>query len=258
MTQLAMLLAKKPQIRHRQSEEIAHEFLLQIFVEAFNRCGCCQRRFSAHEFCFGAFEIKRHVQHVAPALQPARGFRLIGNKMVHAHAQKGSQTRLGRIEITQIFLFDQLRKKFLRRVLGIFIGFIPAYAQVFINGLPVEREDRIERPRSLPRIVTTRSHHGGPARRGKFSTGAADPGVFLDYPTPRYARPARSDQFPRGNRAAAAPPPRWCVPVDPSENSARTLRSPRRSRSCPSGTRPGEPRDPAKTPPPARWPSNFP
>src|SRR5271163_3715862 len=104
---------------------------------------------------------------VSATLQSPRGLRLIRHHSIHANAHKSPQARLPRVVAIEKALLDHSRKKILRQILRVLARFVPAHANVFVNRLPVGRNQLIEPTRALGSISTARRQHRGPTSSRK-------------------------------------------------------------------------------------------
>src|SRR5262249_30292671 len=102
----------------------------------------------AREFIFRAYEIKWEMFVAAAALETLACLTFVCHEAVETGAQKRLKARFARVVIGEVLLLEGVREEALGEIFGIFVVGLPLQANVFVDGFPVARENRLER--SLP------------------------------------------------------------------------------------------------------------
>jgi hypothetical protein len=132
------------------------------------------------KFTFRANEIQLKVFDPAAAFDPCSGFSFVSDKPVETGAQEGLKARFGGVVVCEVILLESVREKSLRQILRVFIVDMPLKPDVFVNGLPVARENRLKRALPHVLIVATREHNRRLVRDGKAVLPTADICVWID------------------------------------------------------------------------------
>src|SRR5205085_234578 len=91
------------------------------------------------------FHILKIDQQSAAPLLTIRGGMLIGRESIERHSQVRPERSLPRIETLEEIALQRARQETLRQVLGFLVALVPFHPYVFVNRLPIERHNLLER-----------------------------------------------------------------------------------------------------------------
>jgi len=100
----------------------------------------------------------------AAPLEPVGRLELVGDETVQARAQVGAEPGASGVEAVEEALLEGESEEALREVLGVLLGRAPFQAQVFVDGLPVGRDQRFEGPPARVGVGAPRRPDDGPPR----------------------------------------------------------------------------------------------
>jgi hypothetical protein len=148
------------------------------------------------QLAVGRLEIERDEPGVAAALLAGRSAVLLRGERVHADAQERAKPGPSRVELLEKALLQRPREKALGQVLGVFVAEAALDAEVFVDGLPVRRDQRVEGLLPDGRVGTAGRADQRAARGRERGRRAAEIGVAVHWDWLLSGRPTGQARLP--------------------------------------------------------------
>ena len=119
----------------------------------------------AIDFLLGHVELEMF--RASAAFQTHPCLRFIRDEAIEQRSQKRSKGPLLRVVRREHALLERMRQKALRQILGILNASPARDAKVFVERLPVERDENVERARALRSVGAPKRENDAPPRGGE-------------------------------------------------------------------------------------------
>src|SRR5690242_15017880 len=128
---------------------------------------------------FRAYEIELEMFVVSAAFQTLTCFSLVCDEAVKTGPQKRLEARFARVVVGEMVLLKRIREEALRQVFRILVVGLPLEPHVFVNRLPVTRENCFERALPHELVAAARAHNRRLVGHRKVMLRAADVCVWI-------------------------------------------------------------------------------